>query len=211
MAIHNPNESEAYRTARSALLKAEAELRAKNEEVAEVRRQLPPGGLADDYQFDGVDGPVRLSELFEDGKDTLILYSFMYGPDMAEPCPMCACYADGADGYVPHLKRRINYALVARSPIDRFAALGEARGWRHHRLLSAAGNSYTQDYHGETPDGNQLPMANVFVRGDDGIRHFWSSELLFEPTEWHARHIDQLWPLWHYFDLTPEGRGDFMP
>lgn len=206
-----PNETDGYRASRRKLLDAEIELRDKIEAVAALRREMPLGGRTDDYVFDGVQGPVKLSELFRDGKDSLIVYSFMYGPDMAQPCPMCACYADGADGYAPHLCKRINFALVAQSPIERFAAMGENRGWRNHQLLSAANNSYSTDYMGQTPDGNQLPMVNVFVKRDDGIFHFWNSELFFEPSAWHPRHVDQLWPLWHHFDLTPEGRGDHMP
>ena len=52
-------------------------------------------------------------------------------------------------------------------------------------------------------------MANVFVRGKGGIRHFWASELLFHPyPSGNSRHVDALWPLWNVLDLTPEGRGE---
>ena len=206
-----PNESADYRNARNALLDAEAELRAKVEEVAAMRRALPPGGAAQDYVFDGVGGPVRLSELFEDGLDTLILYHFMFSDAMADPCPMCTAFMDGADGHAPNIGRRASFAVVARSPIERFAALADSRGWRNTRLLSSHGNTYARDYLCESPDGNQLPMCNVFTRGPDGIRHFWGSELLFAPSPWHPRHVDQIFSMWHFLDLTPEGRGDFFP
>ena len=51
-------------------------------------------------------------------------------------------------------------------------------------------------------------MANVFIKSDDGVFHFWGSELLFET--FHGgdpRHIDPIWPLWNVLDMTPEGRG----
>ena len=57
-------------------------------------------------------------------------------------------------------------------------------------------------------------MANVFVRRNGTTRHFWSSELMFAPTDpdQHPRHVDFMWPLWSVLDRTPAGRGtDFEP
>src|ERR1700730_7848069 len=84
-----PGESADYRAARNALLAEEMELR------------RPTGASrADDYLFDGPDGPVERSELFAPGKDTLAIYSFMYGPEREEPCPGCTHFLDGLDGTV---------------------------------------------------------------------------------------------------------------
>lgn len=214
MAMHDiryPNETDEYRLRRNALLDAEIELRAQIEAVAALRRELPIGGLVEDYVFDGVDGPVRLSELFQEGKQTLILYAYMYGPDDDAPCPMCTSFLDGANAYYPHLSQRVNFAIVARSPIERLRVVAEERGWNRLPLLSSANNDYASDYVTETPDGNQLPKCHVFVKREDGVHHFWASEMLFAPSEQHSRHIDMLWPIWHYFDLTPEGRENWMP
>jgi predicted dithiol-disulfide oxidoreductase (DUF899 family) len=79
--IRFPGESEEYRRERNQLLRAESELRRQIETVAAQRRALPPGGLVpDDYRFEDIsDGrEVRFSELFEAGKDTLVIYSFMF-------------------------------------------------------------------------------------------------------------------------------------
>ena len=82
-----PGESDEYRRARDELLQAEVDLRRQIEAVAAQRRELPLGGeVPVDYTFEEWDAdtdaarPVRLSELFEDGKDTLFLYSFMFIP-----------------------------------------------------------------------------------------------------------------------------------
>jgi len=72
-------------------------------------------------------------------------------------------------------------------------------------------NRYNADYFAEQPDGAQLPACNVFAKTGDGIFHFWSAEMLYVPVAGHARHIDLLWPIWSLFDLTPEGRGEWMP
>ena len=66
---------------RNRLLEAEAGLRRALEAVAVQRRALPRGGVVpDDYRFEEAsDGAeVRFSELFETGKDTLVVYSFMF-------------------------------------------------------------------------------------------------------------------------------------
>src|SRR5579863_3165430 len=84
---HFPNESDAYRQARNALLVEEIKLRRHLEQVAALRRQLPPGGeVKKDYRFEGEKGPATLADLFGD-KDTLIIYSYMFGPQRKGPCP----------------------------------------------------------------------------------------------------------------------------
>src|SRR3954464_10985248 len=100
--LRYPNESKEYRAARAALLKDEQELVDKAKSVAEKRRKLPLGGeLKEDYVFqwanDGKLGKnVRFSGLFGD-KDTLLLYSFMFGPNWDNPCPSCTSLMDGFD------------------------------------------------------------------------------------------------------------------
>ena len=210
-----PNESHDYRKARNELLEAEAALRRQIEEVAALRRKLPLGGLVkENYVFDEIrEGgrvtQVKLSELFAPGKDSLFLYGFMFGPNMKQPCPLCTSMLDGLNGSATHITQRVNLALAARSAIQRIKEFAATRGWTNLRLLSSANNTYQLDYFAEDADGNQWPMANVFVKRDGAIHHFWGSELLFHKYEGgDMRHIDLLWPLWNVFDLTPEGRGE---
>lgn len=220
MSVAFPNESAEYREARERLLERELELRRATEAVAEARRGLPPGGaVTEDYVFQG-EGPdgqptdVRMSELFEPGKDTLAIYNFMYGPDSEHACPSCTSFLDAFDGAALHISQRVNLAVVAKAPLPRILAHAQERGWRRLRLLSSGGNTYNRDYQGETPDGTQqLPMLNVFRRDGDEIRHFWGSELLFGPSDpgQDPRHSDSIDPQWNLFDFCPEGRGDWYP
>jgi len=209
-----PNESPAYRAARNKLLDAELELRRNIEAVAAQRRALPPGGEAEDYAFDDDNAQVRLSELFEPGKDSLVLYSFMYGPKMEHPCVSCTSILDALDGEAQHIRQRVNFAVVARSPMARIREFANGRGWRGLRLLSSANNSYNRDYGAEDEKGGQWPALNVFVRRNGRVHHFYNTELLYAPPEkgQDGRHVDLIWPLWNVFDLTPEGRpGDWYP
>jgi predicted dithiol-disulfide oxidoreductase (DUF899 family) len=227
--LHFPGESAEYRAARNALLDEEMELRRQTERVAVQRRALPAGGvIPEDYQFEGDGGKVKLSELFSPGKDTLAVYSFMYGPDRERPCPGCTHFLDGLDGALQHISQRINVAVVAKSPLPRILAFAKERGWRRLRLLSTAGNAYDHAYFGDSKDLTaavreqqefkpgvewDMPMMNVFRLDGGAIRHFWGSEVLYVPPELgqEYRHNDALDPLWNMLDLTPEGRGNFHP
>jgi predicted dithiol-disulfide oxidoreductase (DUF899 family) len=208
-----PNESAKYRAARDTLLREEIELRRQVERVAAQRRKLPAGGaVRQDYVFDEGGTRVRLSELFGD-KDTLVAYSFMYGPKMEKACPSCTSILDSLDGAVPHVAQRVALAVIAKSPSDRIRAFARERGWRNLRLVSSAANSYNADYHGEAADGSQTPALNVFTRKDGQIRHAYCTELMFAPSDkgQDPRHVDLIWPLWNVFDFTPGGRGNWRP
>jgi predicted dithiol-disulfide oxidoreductase (DUF899 family) len=232
MSITFPGETPEYRAARDRRLERETELRRATEAVARARRELPPGGRVKmDYVFEGAgaDGEptdVRLSELFEPGKNSLVIYSFMFPRDpddqvpgprdgqtarlpLAEgPCPSCTAFLDQLDGAADHASQHLNLVIVAKAPLSRVLAFARERGWGRLRLLSSAANSFNSDYFAETPDGIQRPMLTVFHRDGGVIRHFWSSELLYAPSDpgQEPRHVGTLEPLWNLFDLTPEGR-----
>jgi predicted dithiol-disulfide oxidoreductase (DUF899 family) len=216
--ISFPSESAGYRGARNRLLEEEIELRRATEAVAASRRALPPGGpVPSDYVFEGAgaDGAptnVKLSELFEPGKNSLVIYSFMFPRDPSDtsagPCPSCTALLDQLDGAAEHARQHINFAVVAKTSLPRLLTFAEERGWRRLRLLSSAANTYNRDYHAETAEGFQRPMLNVFHRDPNAIRHFWASELLYAPTNGNQepRHVGTIEPLWNLFDFTPEGR-----
>jgi predicted dithiol-disulfide oxidoreductase (DUF899 family) len=206
-----PGESDAYRAARDELLAAEMDLRKQTEAVAAMRRALPLGGQAQDYVFEDDAGQTQLSDLFAPGKDSLFLYSFMYAPG-GEACPACTALLDALNGSAPHIGDNINFAVVAKAPVDQIRGWAQKRGWNNLRLLSSNGNSYNVDY-GAERGGNQLPAINIFQKTGDGIFHTYNAELLYGPTEegQHPRHADPIWPLWSVFDLTPGGRDGWFP
>lgn len=210
-----PNESAEYRMARTALLEREIALRRATEAVAAARRALPAGGeVPQDYVFtalgpDGRPALTPMSGLFGAGKDTLMIYHFMYGPAMAQPCPMCSLFLDNVNGIADHANKRVSFVISAASPLPRILGAAEARGWHALRFVSSHGSPYNRDYLGEDADGDQMPMFNVFRRDGTTIRHFWGSEMLYAPSDpgQDPRHVDSVDALWNLFDLAPEGRG----
>src|SRR5256714_3319211 len=168
--MNRPNQPQEYRRARDELLQSEIELRRQEEAVAAQRRALPLGGeVTGDYVFDSPSGPVTFAELFANGKDTLYLYTFMFIPGeqglpLEVACPSCTSIIDAMDGAFRHLLDRVDVAIVAKAPIEQFAAWGQERGWRFTPLYSSSRTTFNSDYDAESKEGRQLPVAHVFAR-----------------------------------------------
>jgi predicted dithiol-disulfide oxidoreductase (DUF899 family) len=209
---HFPNESEAYRSARNSLLVEEIELRRHIERVSAQRRALPPGGnIPNDFELISETGPIAFSGLFLD-RDTLVVYSMMYGPDRKAPCPMCTSFLSAWNGVAVNLRERVAIAVTARSPIERLVEYKKHRGFENLRFISDMSGDYTRSY--VSPKDEDVPGLSVFNRRDGGIRHFYSGEMsgaMADPGQ-DPRGAPDLDPLWVMLDMTPEGRGgDWYP
>ncbi len=208
--LQYPNESRQYRKARNALLKEERKLVEKTKSVARKRGKLPLGGrLKEDYVFrwanDGKVGKkVKFSSLFE-GKKTLLVYSFMFGPNWDKPCPSCTSLVDGFDRTWYQVNQSgAAFVAIAKAPARRINAWAKQRGWSQIRLLSGYDSSFQADYkcQGDNDD-MQLPMMHVFRKQGAKIFHSWATEL-------PGNHVDTVWPFWNLMDFTPQGRPDIL-
>jgi len=199
----------AYSNARELLLEAELELSQQRERVAQIRRSLPLGPAVDNYEFASSDGPVKLIDLFTDSDRPLVLYHFMLGKKQADPCPMCSMWADGWDGVAKHLSQSVDFAVVTAAGVDRTTEVVNERDWHNLRWLSAADNTFKTDLGGEDAEGNQWPWISVYQLVDGEPHLTWSGGAHIKDEHW--RGIDLLSPVWHILDLTPQGRGDWMP
>jgi predicted dithiol-disulfide oxidoreductase (DUF899 family) len=205
----------------SKLIAEEIALRNHIESVAAMRRQVPLGRIVDDYVFH--EGPadlsrnapsdfrdVRLSQLFEPGKNELVVYHMMYGPDWPEACPMCTMWCTGLDAVAPYITDRVNFAIVAKADVAKLRTWAKTRGWRHARLLSSSASTFNVDLEAENAQGDQNPGVSVFVKCDDGkVRLAYTKHATLD--EDNNRGIDLLMPVWNVFDLLPSGRGDWYP
>jgi predicted dithiol-disulfide oxidoreductase (DUF899 family) len=204
---HFPNESAEYRSARQNLLVEEIELRRHIERVAELRRALPPGGeVTKSYVFESENGKVNFADLFGD-KQTLAIYSYMFGPQRQAPCPMCTSFMSTWEHKLRDIEQRIAIVFTARSPIARLIEAKKARGWTRHKIFSDASGDYTRDY--VSADDADVPGYSVFTRRDGVIRHFWSGEMsgaMADPGQ-DPRGAPDFDPLWTVLDTTREGRG----
>src|SRR5437762_10511455 len=210
--VRFPNESAEYRRAREELLTEEIELRRRIERVAELRRALPAGGeVTKKYEFEGEGGKSTLADLFGN-KQTLVIYSYMFGPQREKPCPMCTSFMGTWEEKLPDVEQRVAFVFVARSPIARLIEAKKARGWTRHKIYSDISGDYTRDY--VSAADADAPGYNVFTRRDGSIRHFWSGEMGPATADLgqDPRGAPDLDPLWAVLDTTPEGRGkDWYP
>jgi len=213
------NESSEYLAKREELRLAEIELMRQRERVAELRRQLPQGAPIPDYQFE--EGPrdlnagdtpvrsVRLSELFTNSNRSLIVYHLMYGKRQTKACPMCTAWVDGANGVAHHLAQNLDFAVVAAADVPTLRAHARTRGWERLRLLSAGSSTFKYDLGSEDREGHQDSAISVLTRDADGtLRHFYTAHL-WMARDVKERGIDLLAPIWHFMDLTPQGRGSW--
>jgi len=207
-----PNESAEYRSARNTLLVDEIELRRHIERVAAQRRALPAGGqIAKDFELISETGPTRFSSLFGD-KDTLMVYSMMYGPQRKTPCPMCTSFLNAWNGIAVNLRERVAIAVTARSPIERLIEYKRQRGLANLPFTSDLSGEYTRTY--VNADDADVPGSSIFTHRDGLVRHFYSGEMsgaMADPGQ-DPRGGPDLDPLWLMLDFTPEGRGtDWYP
>jgi len=213
------NESSEYLAKREELRLAEIELMRQRERVAELRRHLPEGAPIQDYEFE--EGPrglnagdaparsVRLSQLFTTPKRSLVIYHFMFGKRQTKACPMCTAWLDGANGVAHHLAQNLDFAVVAAADLPTLRAYARERGWDKLHLISAGNSTFKYDLGSEDREGRQDSTISVFTRDAKGaLRHFYTAHPRMAP-DIQERGIDLLTPIWHFMDLTREGRGSW--
>lgn len=210
-----PGESAEYRAARRALLAEEIEFRRHMTRLTEQRRALPPGPvIGKDYRFlDAAGAELGLIDLFE-GKDTLVTYFWMYGPQRARPCPMCTNWLGGVEGNAADIAQRVSLKILGRSPVARQLAFAAERGWRNLQFVQTVGDDYARDLGLINDDGSENPALVVYRRDGDQVQLFWSSEMSLDMADpgQDPRDAPDIAPLWTILDLTPEGRGtDWYP
>jgi predicted dithiol-disulfide oxidoreductase (DUF899 family) len=203
--------------ARKRLLAREKEFTRLRDRLSAERRALPWTRVDKDYVFEGPNGKETLSQLFE-GRNQLIVYHFMYGPDWETPCKSCSFWADNFNGIIAHLNQRdVTFVAVSRAPLAKLQAFAKRLGWSF-TWVSSGGCDFNYDYRVSfTPEEraqgtgtynygprqtsmSDLPGISVFFKDKDGaVYHTYSC---------YARGLDMLNNAYHYLDLVPKGRDE---
>ena len=144
MTEHRIGTQEEWQAARDELLAKEKELTRRNDELAQLRRELPWVPVEKDYSFESDEGTKSLAELF-DGRSQLLIYHFMFGPPYEAGCPVCSSIADNLDPNVVHLAARdVTMLLVSRAPLEKLRAYKERMGWSFD-WVSTVGPDFHRD------------------------------------------------------------------
>ncbi|HKU94381.1 MAG TPA: DUF899 domain-containing protein [Vineibacter sp.] len=183
-----------WNRARQQLLIKEKEATRMLDRLAAERRRLPMTRVENNYQFEGPQGLRSLFDLFE-GRRQLIVYHFMYAPDWQTPCPGCCRRMDDV-GHPAHLNARdTTFAVVARSPYERLAALWSRKGWTMP-IWSYGDSNFNADMGIAGDDDFGI---SVFFRDDSGgvYRSYFTDGRGVEPAGFRA-----------LLDMTPYGRQE---
>ena len=182
------------------LAKKKAATHARDALAAE-RRRLPWLRIEKTYVFDGPQDRARLRDLF-DGRRQLILYSFMFAPDVdgwpEAGCPGCSFFVDNLGNTAAHLHARdVSLALVSRAPIENIERCRKRMGWTLP-WYSSANNDFNIDI-GVTTDKGEDHRVNVFLLDGDDIYYTYYTS---------ARGTETLGSTWGLLDITPFGRQE---
>lgn len=167
------------------------ELRAR---MREVQASIEPEPVQD-YEFSTRDGTARLSDLFGDKRDLIVILN------MGTTCPACTMWADGYNGLYPHIADRAAFVVCSPDTPEVQQRFASSRGWQFP-MASHAGTSFAEDmgYRGE--GGGYRPGISAFQR--DGGR-------IVRVADTGLRPGDDFCPVWHFLDLLPEGAAGWRP
>ena len=213
---------EEWLTARRELLAKEKALTRQRDDLARQRRELPWVKVDKAYTFEGPDGRVTLSDLFQ-GRSQLIVYHFMLGPDWEAGCTGCSFISDHVDSARQHFEHHdISYATVSRAPWAKIAPYKKRMGWTFN-WVSSFGSDFNYDYQASsTPeemakgemfynfapyqidhDTDEMHGTSVFYKDSKGdIYHTYSE---------YARGGEDFLTTYRYIDITPKGRMETSP
>lgn len=209
--------AEEWIEARKELLKKEKELTHLRDELSKLRRELPWEKVEKQYIFEGPDGQVSLSDLFED-RSQLIVQHFMFGPGWKEGCVGCSFMADNVDSGLVHLLNHdVSYVAVSRAPYNEIVPFRERMGWSFKWVSSykndfnfdyrvsateeeIAQNEMTYNYEKVPVAEKELPGMSVFYKDENGdIYHTYST---------FARGAETVLSTYNILDMTPKGRNE---
>jgi predicted dithiol-disulfide oxidoreductase (DUF899 family) len=190
----------AWEAARADLLAKEKAATRANDALAAERRRQPMVRIDQDYAFEGPRGRASLLDLFE-GRRQLILYHFMFAPDVHgwpdAGCPGCTMFVDNV-GHIAHLHARdTTFALVSRGPLANLEAYRERMGWTMP-WYSSAGSNFNVDFGMTREDGETFGLSVFLREGDEVFRTYFTDR----------RGVEALGTTWTLLDLTPLGRQE---
>ena len=180
-------------------VQAEKEVTRHNDAVSASRRRLPMVQV-ENYVFAGSDGPVTLTELFQD-KSLLLVQNVMYGPDWEQGCPSCTWAVDNLPANMDRLSAEgISFAMISHAPVEKLERWRAQHGW-NHRWVSSYDTTYHHDWGWTQSNDN----------GEEGPLPGYSYYLLKDGTPYltyatTARGTEAILPVPHIMDRTVYGR-----
>jgi len=214
---HKVVSGKAWIAARKKLLAREKTFTRLRDRLSKARRELPWEAVGKEYVFEGPNGKETLAGLF-DGRNQLVVYHFMFGPDWDAGCPHCSRWADNFNGIIVHLNQRdVTLVAVSRAPYEKLVAYRQRMGW-NFKWVSSFGTDFNFDYHVSfTPEEvngkkafHNFKIKDPGVSEREGVSVFYKDPKgkVFHTYSTYERGIDTLNVDYHYMDLVPKGRDE---
>ncbi len=166
------------------------ELTAKLHEL----RKTNAGDEVRDYDFSTIDGATSLLSMFGDKKQLLLIHN------MGQGCRYCTLWADGFNGFLPHLESVMSVVLVSKDAPELQRQFANSRDWRF-RLASHGGGEYISEQ--TVMDGAEnMPGAVVYERDGDTITR--KNSCIFGPGDIYCS-------MWGLLGLAGLGEQDWTP
>jgi len=186
----NPSETEVV----SEIERLEESLVVQHERLAELKRRLPKKEVSD-YTLAGAKGPVKLSTLFGEKRDLIVIHN------MGKGCRYCTLWADGLNGVWWHLENRAGFAVVSPDPPETQRQFATSRGWKFP-MASGQGSTFIEDM-GFRAEKSYRPGVSTFRKSEDG--KIWRvATAPFGP-------FDPFCGVWHLMALLADGVHDWEP
>jgi predicted dithiol-disulfide oxidoreductase (DUF899 family) len=182
---------EEWQQSHEALLAKEKQATRERDALAAERRRQPMMEFSTDHEFEGPDGVVTFTDLFE-GRRQLIVYHFWFPPD-GDPCGGCSMFTDQVSELAHLNARDVTFAIVSRAPQAQIEQLKRRMGWEMP-WYTVIGEEFQRAL-----GTSEYFALNVFLR--DGDRAF----LTYTTT---GRGVEALGSVWTFLDLTPLGRQE---
>jgi len=146
------------------------------------------------YEFQTQQGTTSLLEHFGEKDKLLVIHN------MGQGCRYCTLWADGFNGFVPHLESAMSLLLVSKDPPDLQRKFANDRGWKF-KLASHGGGAYIQEQT-VTPGEKNSPGAVLYERKGDEI--FRKDSCEFDPGDLYCS-------MWGLLALAGMGEKDWTP
>ena len=174
----------------------EQEIIAKKAELYKLKKQMPRFGVEDYLLHDRKGKPIRLSELFGDHEEMILVHN------MGKSCPYCTLWADGFMGVKKHLEDRAAFVISTPDPFAEMDAFASERGWDFN-LVTTEGSSLKPDLGFQLKDGSYYPRVSTLIKDEKGkIWHV--AKAYFGPG-------DDFCAVWYLFDLLAKEDPDWEP
>jgi len=189
-----------YAETKAAMDAKRQQIAALQGDIRVLQAAIEPEVVAD-YELQGWDGPVRLSALFGDKRDLIVIHNMGVG------CPSCTMWADGFNGVYDHLASRAAFVVSSPNPVEVQKAFAAERGWRFP-MVSHAGTTFAEDLGyrrlGQGPEamGGWWPGVSVFRRDGEKVVRVSDTEL---------GPMDSFCVVYHLFELVPDSDPNWGP